>query len=151
MASMEREREEQYWKHRERVVNQRSTIDNRIPESCAFVRPIGYTQSNPIRAQQVNRDNQKLVEKMVYIMNTRGGVDTSEPWRDKNKAISSQRRRNQEQAVIAHENAKMLERLEKAQPTYRAEKFEADRRRNEEFAARSSRYPYQPMDRTNTH
>ncbi|KAG5496915.1 hypothetical protein GH5_01425 [Leishmania sp. Ghana 2012 LV757] len=147
MASQEREQERNYWLHRDRVASQRSLIDNKTPESCAFVRPIGSMRGNPARSEQVNRDNQKLVQKMVYIMNTRGGVDTSEPWRDKNKAIASQRRRNQEQAVIAQENAKLLGRLEHARPTYRAEKFEADRRRNEEFAARASRYPYQPMDR----
>ncbi|KAG5471308.1 hypothetical protein LSCM1_01385 [Leishmania martiniquensis] len=147
MASLEREQERNYWMHRERVANQRSRIDNKMPESCAFGRPIGSMRGNPARAEQVNRDNQKLVEKMVHIMNTRGGVDTSEPWRDKNKAIVSQRRRQQEQAAIARENAKLLERLEHARPTYCAEKFEADRRRNEEFAGRASRYPYQPMDR----
>ncbi|CAC9518298.1 conserved hypothetical protein [Leishmania infantum JPCM5] len=148
MACVERERERNYRRHLERLNNQRCRIDNTIPDSYAYVRPIGSMRGNPARVEQVNRDNQKLVEKMVHIMNTRGGVDTSEPWRDCNKAINSQRRRNQEQAKIALENAKLLERLERAQPTYRSEKFEADRRRNEEFAARASRYPYQPMDRT---
>ncbi|KAK7201928.1 KIAA1430-like protein [Novymonas esmeraldas] len=144
---MERERERNYWQHRDRVANQRSRIDNKIPESCAYVRPLGSVRSNPIQTAQVNRDNKKLVEKMVYIMNTGGGVDMSEPWRDHNRAVISQRRRDQEQITIARENAKMLDRLERAQPTYRAEKFEADRRRNEEFAARASRYPYHPLDR----
>ncbi|GET91087.1 hypothetical protein, conserved [Leishmania tarentolae] len=148
MSSLEREQERNYWKHIERLNNQKCYIDNRTPESCAYVRPIGSTRGNPARAQQISRDNQKLVEKMVHIMNTRGGVDTSEPWRDHNKAINSQRLRDQRLATIAQENAKLLERLEHAQPTYRADKFEADRRRNEEFAARASRYPYQPMDRT---
>ncbi|CAJ1032844.1 putative KIAA1430ue [Leishmania utingensis] len=147
MACVERERERNYGRHVERVRTQRSRIDNATPKSCAYVRPLGSMRGNVARAEQVNRDNQKLVEKMVYIMNTRGGVDTSEPWCDHNRAISSQRRRNQEQAVIARENAKILERLECAKPTYRADKFEADRRRNEEFAARASRYPYHPMDR----
>lgn len=148
MACLEREQERNYWRHLERLNKQQCRIDNKTPESYAYVRPIGTMRGNPARAEQVNRDNQKLVEKMVHIMNTRGGVDTSEPWRDYNKAINSQRRRNLEQAKIAQENSKLLERLERTQPTYRSEKFEADRRRNEEFAARTSRYPYQPMDRT---
>lgn len=148
MTGVERERERQYWQHRERVANQHSRIDNRTPESCSYARKPGTMHQNPSRDAQINRDNQKLVEKMVYIMNTKGGVDTSEPWRDHNKAVSSQRTRNQQQAKIAEENAKMLQRLERAQPTYRADKFAADRRRNEEFAARASRYPYKPMDKS---
>lgn len=150
MTGVEREQERQYWQHRERVANQHSRIDNRTPESCSYARTPGTMQQSPARAAQINRDNQKLVEKMVYIMNTKGGVDTSEPWRDHNKALSSQRTRQQQQAKMAEENAKMLQRLEQAQPTYRADKFAADRRRNEEFAARSSRYPYKPMDKTNS-
>ncbi|KPI84874.1 hypothetical protein ABL78_6079 [Leptomonas seymouri] len=144
---LEREREWQYWQHRQRVATQRHLIDNRTPESCSYSRKPGTMHQNPARTEQINRDNQKLVEKMVHIMNTKGGVDTSEPWRDHNKAISSQRTRDQQQAKIAEENAKLLERLERARPTYRAEKFAADRRRNEEYAARASRYPYKSMDK----
>lgn len=79
-------------------------------------------------------------------MNTRGGIDNSEPWRDNNQSIASQRCRDIRQEQIARENAKLVDRLEKAQPTYRAEKWEASRRANEAIASRISRYTYQPMD-----
>ncbi|KPA78961.1 hypothetical protein ABB37_06035 [Leptomonas pyrrhocoris] len=147
MVGVERDRERAYVQHRERVASQRRRIDNDTPASCAYARKPGAVRTNPARAAQIDRDNAKLVEKMVHIMNTKGGVDTSEPWRDHNRAVNSQRTRQQRQAVVAEENARMLERLERAAPTYRADKFAADRRRNEEFAARASRYPYRPMDK----
>lgn len=152
---MDAMRERDYMRHRERVANQRSCIDNSAPASCAYTRPVrsldsaGGATRNKYRQQQIERDNQKLVERMVYIMQTGGSVDNREPWREPKKAAkASQYKRSTEQQRIAQENAKLLERLEAAQPTYQTHKFEADRTRNEEIAARISRYPYQPLDQT---
>lgn len=143
-----------YVRHRERVATQRPRIDNAVPQSWAFSRPVhqsstGGPSGNLARDRTIEHENRQLVQRMVHIMDKGGDIDNSEPWRNPNKAAAaSQRKRTTEQQRVARENARLLERLERAQPTYSTEKFAADRSRNQEIAARISRYPYQPMDRT---
>lgn len=149
-------RERDYRKHCERMAKQRSLIDNSTPASCAYTRPVrdlnrpsGRAAVRDRRSEQIEYDNQRLVERMVYIMQNGGGIDNKEPWRQPQKAANaSAYRRNAEQERIYQENAKLLQRLEGTKSTYRVEKLEADRSRNEELAARISHYPYQPMDRS---
>lgn len=141
-------RQRNYQRHLERVATQKPRIDNSTPASCAYTRPVHENRAVRQRQAAIDRENAVLVGRMVHVMQTKGGIDNGEPWRDHNKATSTQRRRQQEQDRIDRENAKLLDRLEGAKSSYRSDKLEADRTRNEMIASRISRYPYEPLDRT---
>ncbi|CCW65868.1 unnamed protein product [Phytomonas sp. EM1] len=147
---LERAREREYWQHCQRILSQNARINNSTPSSFMFRRPIGEGPIRPHvseRNRQINLDNTKLVERMLNIMQTQGGIDNSPPWRDHNKAINSQRVREVNQRRIADENLKLLGRLERVRPVYNAEQFELEHAQNEEYAARISRYPYRRINR----
>ncbi|CCW71598.1 unnamed protein product [Phytomonas sp. Hart1] len=142
---VERAHEREYWRHCQRVLSQKASINNTTPNSFAFRRPIGEGPVRPDvseRNRKINHDNFKLVERMMHIMQTHSSIDNSPPWRDHNKVVNSQHVREVNQRRIAHENFKLLERLEKVKPVYNVEEFESAHAQNEVYAARISRYPY---------
>ncbi|EPY33274.1 hypothetical protein STCU_02354, partial [Strigomonas culicis] len=108
-ACAEAMRERAYQQHRDRLAATKPAVDTSAPESAAFSRHIGKMGSQKKKFNQVERDNQVLVERLVHIMNTKGGVDNSEPWRDHNKAVDSQRCRQKKQDTIDAENQRMLQ------------------------------------------
>ncbi|CCW71980.1 unnamed protein product [Phytomonas sp. Hart1] len=135
----------EYWQHRQRVLNRKEKMFNSTPSSFEYSQPIGEGRIRPHqsdRDRQINYDNSKLVDRMLYIMQGQGGINNSPPWRDHNKAINSQHVRELNQRRIAHENLRLLERIEKVESVYKAEDFESAHAQNEIYAARISRYPY---------
>ncbi|CAD2213934.1 KIAA1430 homologue, putative [Angomonas deanei] len=135
-----------YQQHRERLANVKPSVDNKTPESAAYTRHVGRQKNNEKQFNQVEYENQVLVDRLVHIMSTKGGVDNSEPWRDKNKGVDSNRKRNNRQKEIDMENQRLLARLQNAKPTYSSQKMKSDRKKNETYASNISRYPYRPMD-----
>lgn len=131
-----------YAKHRQRLATTKPMIDNKEPESYKFTRR-GATPHDDFRQREIDNSNRRLVDAMVHIMNTKGGIDNTEPWHDRNKAVDSQIKRNRERKRLNDENMKMLKRLEAAKPTYSSVKLEESHRQNQKHANRISRYPYQ--------
>lgn len=137
----------EYENHLRRLREQKSCIDNRMPYSCQFTRQEGHYRDIR-REKQIEYDNAVLVRNMCRIMEEGSGVDNKPPHSNYNKAIYLERARQHEKRRIADENTKLLQRLERTQSTYKKEKFDMDRMRNEVIAERISIYPYKPMDRT---
>lgn len=131
--------------HRNRVANTRSCVDCGLPESYRLNRrPTKRPLKNSERIYEIEHENLLLVQRMTRIMNGKGSIDNSNPYKGPHCANYLQRMRDLDHLRIEKENRHILHRIENSKTSYPLEKFEQDHYRNAEIAARIGRYQRDP-------
>ncbi|XP_065887336.1 sperm axonemal maintenance protein CFAP97D1-like [Dysidea avara] len=109
-----------YSKHRERVKNARSLIDNKAPR-IYYPMNLKKAQAEEQRKARIDQSNRMMLEKIAHIMKTKGGVDDWNNEYTNNKPIHStfhQIFRQQQLDRINNDNKILMERLQSVKPYY---------------------------------
>ncbi|XP_013385747.1 uncharacterized protein C17orf105 homolog [Lingula anatina] len=125
--------------HRQKVKSARAVIDNKPPKTYMHLHlKLKKLQMEEERLATVERDNRILLEKMSYIMRTRGRVDNKNDYepRSLNKT-----KRQRELLRITHENQAILKRISLKEPHYNHLQWEEEWRVNQLYVNNISKYP----------
>lgn len=125
--------------HRHKVDSARPVIDNRPPETYLHMHlKIRKLQMEEERLAMIERDNRILLEKMSYIMRTKGSVDhlNEYVYKSLNKQF-----RQRELLRITHENQAILQRLLYKEPHYNHLKWHDQWLVNQRYMNNICKYP----------
>merc|ERR1712222_33898 len=106
----------QYDLHRNKVADIKPQIDNKAPRTYMHMHlKLKKLQVEEERLAVVERDNRILLEKMSYIMRTKGKVDN---WNQYHQKSLNKSRRQRELLRVTHENQAILKRIISKEPHY---------------------------------
>jgi hypothetical protein len=132
--------------HLKRLSSVKSSIDNKAPQKAPHLKKnLKKKQQMEDRFAVIERENQLLLEKMSYIMNTSSldNKNTSLKFaRSMNKQV---RKANLEK--ITRENQAILERIQAKEPVYNHVKWEQDREQTVKYLRNISEYGDLPNER----
>lgn len=114
-------------------------IDNHPPQTYMHLHlKLKKMQLEEERLATVERDNRILLEKMSFIMRSKGRVDNHNTYDHKslNKA-----KRQRELLRVTHENQAILKRITSKEPQYNHETWEEEWCRNQEYMDNIAKYP----------
>lgn len=125
--------------HRQRVQGAMSMVDTKAPQTYLHLhlKP-KKLQLEEERLATIERDNRILLEKMAYIMRTRGRVDN---WNNYEYKSLNREKRQRELLRVTRENQAILQRITMRQPDISAEKDHRDWLQNMQFMDNISHYP----------
>eukprot|EP00912_Choanoflagellata_sp_UC4_P001816 UC4_evm6s1162 len=131
--------DELYSRHRKRVKNQKSCIDNKPPRTYMHLHlKLKKLQLEEERLATIERDNRILLEKMSRIMRSGGAIDNRNDYEHKSLNKSARQR---ELLRITHENQAILKRIQTREPAYHYEQWEDEYTVQEGYAANIRKYP----------
>ncbi|XP_041352295.1 annexin A6-like isoform X2 [Gigantopelta aegis] len=118
--------------HKEKINNVKPGLDNKPPKQYPHLMVRMKTiKKEEERLSEVDRENKLLLQKMIYIMKTRGRVDN---WNMEYEPGSLNRPYKQrELEKIATENLAIARRLENAKPVYKSTQFEEEYQRSKHY------------------
>ncbi|XP_025079456.1 neurofilament medium polypeptide-like isoform X2 [Pomacea canaliculata] len=128
-----------YKEHRRKVYDAKPMVDTKPPPTYMHLHlKLKKLQLEEERLAIIERDNRTLLEKMSYIMRTRGRIDNRNNY--EYKSLNREKRQRELLRVIK-ENQSILQRINMRQPEYSAKKWEDDWVANQRFMDSISAYP----------
>ncbi|ELU11740.1 hypothetical protein CAPTEDRAFT_112681 [Capitella teleta] len=125
--------------HRRKVANASSQVDTRPPRTYIHLHlKLKKLQLEEERLATIERDNRILLEKMAYIMRTKGRVDNKNGYEYKSL---NREKRMRELLRVTQENQDILRRITAKKPVYSHQKWENDWVGNQQFMDNISSYP----------
>jgi len=128
-----------YDTHRRKVQSAKAVIDNKPPQTYMHLHlKLKKLQVEEERIATIERDNRILMEKMSYIMRTRGRVDNRN---DHEFKSLNKTKRQRELLRVTHENQAILKRITSKEPHYNHLQWEDEWHINETYMDNISTYP----------
>ncbi|XP_014664745.1 PREDICTED: uncharacterized protein C17orf105-like [Priapulus caudatus] len=129
--------------HRTKVSTAKPVIDNRPPKTYMHLHlKLKKLQMEEERLAIVERDNNILLEKMSYIMRTRGRVDNNNAYGEKSL---NKTKRQRELLRITHENQAIWKRITTKEPHYNHMQWDDQWKVNLSYMSNISKYPLLPL------
>ncbi|XP_055958063.1 LOW QUALITY PROTEIN: uncharacterized protein CFAP97D2 [Patella vulgata] len=126
-------------KHRRKVKDVQSIVDTKAPPTYMHLHlKLKKFQLEEERLTTIERDNRILLEKMAYIMRTRGRVDNKNNYEYQSL---NREKRQRELLRVAKDNQEILRRITSRQPEYSAKKWDQDWKKNQAFMNNISSFP----------
>jgi len=125
--------------HRKMVDTAAPMIDNKPPKTYMHLHlKLKNLQLEEQRIAEVERDNRILLEKMSYIMRTKGIVDNRNDYQQKslNKA-----KRQRELLRLSHDNQAILRRIQSKESFYKQSEWEEHHRTQQKYLDNITKYP----------
>lgn len=128
-----------YDTHRRKVFSAKAVIDNKPPQTYMHLHlKLKKLQVEEERLATIERDNRILLEKMSFVMRTRGRVDNRNDYEHKSL---NKTKRQRELLRVTHENQAILKRISSKEPHYNHLQWEDDWQINEGYMDNISKYP----------
>ncbi|XP_041357854.1 serine/threonine-protein kinase fray2-like [Gigantopelta aegis] len=128
-----------YNEHRRKVHSAAPMVDTKAPPTYMHLHlKLKKLQLEEERLATIERDNRILLEKMSYIMRTRGRVDNRNNYEYKSL---NREKRQRELLRVTRENQEILRRITMRQPEYSAKKWQEDWEENQKFMDSISHFP----------
>lgn len=128
-----------YDTHRRKVKSAKAVIDNKPPKTYIHLHlPLKKLQIEEERLATIERDNRILLEKMSFVMRTRGRVDNRNDYEHKSL---NKTKRQRELLRVTHENQAILKRISSKEPHYNHLQWEDEWQINETYMDNISKYP----------
>lgn len=128
-----------YDEHRRRVRDAAPMVNTRAPQTYMHLHlKLKKLQLEEERLATIERDNRILLEKMSYIMRTRGRIDNRNNYEYKSL---NREKRQRELLRVTRENQAMLQRIVARQPEYDHFKWQEEWEENLQFMDNISQYP----------
>mmetsp|Transcript_36549 Transcript_36549/g.44106 ORF Transcript_36549/g.44106 Transcript_36549/m.44106 type:complete len:186 (-) Transcript_36549:61-618(-) len=105
-------------RHRQKLRDMRSSIDNKSPRQATHLKT--KAKKNALmedRFAQIESENRLLLEKMSHIMRYKGGIDNENDSHRYAHSLNKERRKRELQRVTK-QNQQILKRIQESQPTY---------------------------------
>lgn len=128
-----------YNEHRAKVAEARSMVDTRPPQTYMHLHlKLKKLQLEEERLATIERDNRILLEKMAYIMRTRGRVDNRNDYEYKSL---NREKRMRELIRVTQENQSILQRILNRKPEYNHKMWQEDWEEKEKHLDNISSFP----------
>ncbi|XP_013411461.1 uncharacterized protein C17orf105 homolog [Lingula anatina] len=128
-----------YNEHRRKVRDAVPIVDTKAPQTYMHLHlKLKKLQLEEERLATIERDNRILLEKMSYIMRTRGRIDNRNNYEYKSL---NREKRQRELLRITRENQEILKRITLRQPEYDHLKWEMEWEEKLKFIDNISQYP----------
>jgi len=128
-----------YDEHRRKVRDATSMVDTRAPQTYMHLHlKLKKLQLEEERLATIERDNRILLEKMSYIMRTRGRIDNRNDYEYKSL---NREKRQRELLRVTRENQEILKRICMRKPEYDHLKWASDWEENQKFMDNIASYP----------
>lgn len=128
-----------YDMHRKKVSSANAVLDNHPPKTYLHLHlKLKKMQIEEERLATVERDNRILLEKMSYIMRTKGRVDNTNDYGHKSL---NKTKRQRELLRVTHENQAILKRITSKEPHLNHLNWEEDWRTNQQYMDNIAKYP----------
>jgi len=128
-----------YNEHRRKVRDVQPMVDTKAPPTYMHLHlKLKKLQLEEERLATIERDNRILLEKMSYIMRTRGRVDNRNNYEYKSL---NREKRQRELLRVTKENQAILYRINMRRPEYSHKKWQAQWEENQKFMDNISHYP----------
>lgn len=128
-----------YNEHRRKVRDAVPMVDTKAPPTYMHLHlKLKKLQLEEERLATIERDNRILLEKMSYIMRTRGRVDNRNNYEYKSL---NREKRQRELLRVTKENQAILYRINMRRPEYSHQKWQNDWEENQKFIDNISHYP----------
>ncbi|KAJ8310591.1 hypothetical protein KUTeg_012456 [Tegillarca granosa] len=128
-----------YNEHRRKVATVVPMVDTRAPPTYMHLHlKLKKLQLEEERLATIERDNRILLEKMSYIMRTRGRVDNKNNYEYKSL---NREKRQRELLRVTKENQQILSRITNRKPDYSHKKLLDDWDENQKFMDNISHFP----------
>jgi len=128
-----------YNEHRRKVRDAAPMVDTKAPPTYMHLHlKLKKLQLEEERLATIERDNRILLEKMSYIMRTRGRVDNRNNYEYKSL---NREKRQRELLRVTKENQAILYRINMRRPEYSHQKWQNDWEENQKFMDNISHYP----------
>lgn len=125
--------------HRKKVHQAEAVIDNHAPKTYLHLHlKLKKMQIEEERLATVERDNRILLEKMSYIMRTKGRVDNRNDYQHKSL---NKTKRQRELLRVTHENQAILKRITSKEPHMNHLNWEEDWKANQQYMDNIAKYP----------
>ncbi|CAH1786337.1 unnamed protein product [Owenia fusiformis] len=125
--------------HRRKVTSAQAVIDNKPPKTYMHLHlKLKKLQMEEERLATVERDNRILLEKMSFIMRTRGRVDNKNDYEHKSLNKTARQR---ELLRVTHENQAILKRISSKEPHYNHMQWEDEWKVNQKYMMYIANYP----------
>ncbi|XP_038058968.1 sperm axonemal maintenance protein CFAP97D1-like [Patiria miniata] len=126
-------------RHRQKVRSAQAVIDNKPPQTYMHLHlKLKKLQVEEERLAIIERDNRILLEKMCYIMRTRGRVDCENDYEQKSL---NRTKRQREILRVTHENQAILRRILSKEANYSHQQWEHEWALNKQYMANIAKYP----------
>lgn len=114
-------------------------VDTKPPQTYMHLHlKLKKLQLEEERLATIERDNRILLEKMSFIMRTRGRVDNRNNYEYKSL---NREKRMRELLRVTHENQEILKRITARRPEYNHRNWERDWEKNQDYMDTISAYP----------
>merc|ERR1712154_204455 len=128
-----------YNEHRQKVRDAAPMVDTKAPPTYKPLHlKLKKLQLEEERLATIERDNRILLEKMSYIMRTRGRVDNRNNYEYKSL---NREKRQRELLRVTRENQEILKRINMRKPEYSVQQWAADWEENQKFMDNISAFP----------
>ncbi|XP_045200566.2 sperm axonemal maintenance protein CFAP97D1-like isoform X1 [Mercenaria mercenaria] len=128
-----------YKEHRRLVKEAQPMVDTKAPATYMHLHlKLKKLQLEEERLATIERDNRILLEKMSYIMRTRGRVDNRNNYEYKSL---NREKRQRELLRVTKENQAILKRIMMRKPEYSAHKWQREWEENQTFMDNISHFP----------
>ena len=128
-----------YDMHRKKVHQAEAVIDNHAPKTYLHLHlKLKKMQIEEERLATVERDNRILLEKMSFIMRTKGRVDNINDYQHKSL---NKTKRQRELLRVTHENQAILKRITSKEPHLNHLNWEEDWKANQQYMDNIANYP----------
>ncbi|XP_052785253.1 sperm axonemal maintenance protein CFAP97D1-like isoform X2 [Mya arenaria] len=128
-----------YKEHRRLVKEAQPMVDTKAPATYMHLHlKLKKLQLEEERLATIERDNRILLEKMSYIMRTRGRVDNRNNYEYKSL---NREKRQRELLRVTKENQAILKRIMLRKPEYSAQKWQNEWEENQAFMDSISHFP----------
>lgn len=128
-----------YTEHRRKVRDAAPMVDTKAPPTYMHLHlKLKKLQLEEERLATIERDNRILLEKMSYIMRTKGRVDNRNNYEYKSL---NREKRQRELLRVTKENQAILYRINMRRPEYSHQKWQDDWEENQKFMDNISHYP----------
>ncbi|XP_060091072.1 uncharacterized protein CFAP97D2 [Heteronotia binoei] len=128
-----------YEEHRKKIQAAKAVTDTSAPPTYShLLLKLKKLKLENDRLSVIKRDNQLLLEKMSYIMRTKGRIDNRNDYEAKSL---NRRKREQELLRMTKENHAILEKIINCKSHYKVQKWDEDWQKAEEYRNSIARYP----------
>ncbi|XP_046543166.1 sperm axonemal maintenance protein CFAP97D1-like isoform X2 [Haliotis rubra] len=128
-----------YNEHRRKVKDAAPMVDTKAPPTYMHLHlKLKKLQLEEERLATIERDNRILLEKMSYIMRTRGRVDNRNNYEYRSL---NREKRQRELLRVTEENQSILRRITNRGAEYSADQLQRDWKANQKFMDSISRFP----------
>ncbi|KAM6341355.1 uncharacterized protein CFAP97D2 [Podargus strigoides] len=128
-----------YEEHKKRIQTAKPIVDTSAPAIYSHLQlKLGKLKLEEDRRSIIEKDNRLLLERISYIMRTKGQIDNKNDY--KAKSLNGEKQK-QELQRVNQENRAILDRITKAQPHYQVQRWHEEWQRAEKYMANIARYP----------